>query len=107
MSNVHVEAVNDLKIADAMLASSPKDEKKNIAVVVSAMGGKPKTTDMLIDSAKHASEGNINDCQALLDKIREKHLTCLQDLLGSRHSEEYRKFESLIIQDLKDIEDLG
>jgi hypothetical protein len=45
----------------------------NMAVVVSAMGGKPKVTDMLLDLVSLAVEGKVDEYSALLNGIEQKH----------------------------------
>ena len=52
----------------------------NIAVVVSAMGGKPKVTDLLLDSVDAASNRNDSMVNDKLGFILEKHFNCLDAL---------------------------
>jgi len=56
-----------------------------ICVVVSAMGGKPKTTQLLLDAVKAAA--CARDFQPLLTSVRQKHQEALVDLF-------YRKVET-------------
>jgi aspartokinase/homoserine dehydrogenase 1 len=59
----------------------PKLSDKRIAMVVSAMGGKPKVTDLLLDSVHAAAEGKLEESHLKLSNIREKHHLCISDLL--------------------------
>eukprot|EP00392_Amoebophrya_sp_AT5.2_P002281 g2286.t1 len=49
-------------------------------VVVSAMGGSPKTTNLLLELVKRASRNE--DYREVLDQIERKHLDCLWELFG-------------------------
>lgn len=60
-------------------AESPKSVEASrgrpyLAVVVSAMGGKPKVTDMLLDLVTHAAKGRCEEYAALLSGIEKKHM---------------------------------
>ena len=59
----------------------PQIGKSKIAVVVSAMGGKPKVTDMLLDSVHAAANGNMDASGKLLQEIHRKHEVCVGELL--------------------------
>ena len=78
--------------------------KSRVAVVVSAMGGKPKVTDMLLDSVHAAAKGDDESSQTLLKNILLKHEVCVMDILkGSPNGKEIL---TKIASDLKDINDL-
>jgi aspartokinase/homoserine dehydrogenase 1 len=78
---------------------------QRLAVVVSAMGGKPKVTDLLLDLV-HAAASRKNDEIAVnMNLIREKHEVCILDILG-KSSEAAKSIMALIDSDLKDISDL-
>ena len=80
------------------------DDQKHLAVVVSAMGGKPKTTDMLLSSVQAAADRNEDGVNSLLDQILTKHSVCLEELdLDSDVSE---LLKSRILSDLSDIRDI-
>jgi aspartokinase/homoserine dehydrogenase 1 len=76
-----------------------------LAVVVSAMGGKPKVTDLLLDLVHSAAARKHDDIVASMDSIRAKHLECINDILGP-NSEPASRIMALIDADLKDISDL-
>ena len=59
-----------------------KCNKHRIAMVVSAMGGKPKVTDLLLDSVHAAASGNIEKSKEKLETIRRKHKACIDDLFS-------------------------
>ncbi len=83
----------------------PLTKKSRVAVVVSAMGGKPKITDLLLELV-HAAAVLNND--AIADKmalIRSKHQDCILELLPGA-PEVHRNIMQLIDSDLKDISDL-
>lgn len=75
-----------------------------VAVVVSAMGGKPKVTDMLLDSVHAASNGLFDVSQNLLQSILKKHEVCVSDVLKT--SSNGQQILDKISSDLKDINDL-
>jgi aspartokinase/homoserine dehydrogenase 1 len=75
----------------------------SIAAVVSAMGGKPKTTDLLLQTVALASERK--DVESTLQFITEKHETYLLDLFPDNKLECNRLLE-IIKQDLRDIEEV-
>lgn len=76
-----------------------------IAMVVSAMGGKPKVTDMLLNSVHSAAANDHDGCEQLLEAIHKKHVTCLQNILDDAPKEAYRIMDS-ITADLSNIRDL-
>lgn len=98
-------------VEDLLQGSSSSNSHSNaqqqqpirMAVVVSAMGGKPKTTDLLLNAVKLASQRQ--DVTPLLQRIADKHEVCLQDLFGSQGAEAMR-LSKIIQQDLHDIGDI-
>ena len=50
----------------------------NVAVVVSAMGGKPKVTDMLLDLVTLAAAGNTAEYTTRLSQIEQKHMEAIE-----------------------------
>ena len=52
-----------------------------VAVVVSAMGGQPKVTDLLISLLALAKQRRADECTAILATIRDKHHEVVQALL--------------------------
>lgn len=83
----------------------PEIGKSRIAVVVSAMGGKPKVTDMLLDSVHAAANGNMDASAKLLQEIHRKHEICVNDILKASPSVA-QTILNKIASDLKDINDL-
>lgn len=73
-----------------------------LAIVVSAMGGKPKTTDLLIKLTTHAAEDDWSSVESVLSGIRVKHTTCIQDLFG-QDSETSQRLIAVIERDLTEI----
>jgi hypothetical protein len=72
--------------AGSSTSASPEDvsldlhsgNTPRIAVVVSAMGGKPKVTDMLLDLVSLAAKGRVAEYTDLLDRIEIKHTNTIQ-----------------------------
>jgi len=83
----------------------PLLKQKRIAMVVSAMGGKPKVTDLLLDSVHEAASGCIDKSLEKLNAIREKHKICIFDLLSDFHDRGVDIINK-IDSDLRDIQDL-
>lgn len=77
------------------------DTHKNLAVVVSAMGGKPKVTDLLLDAVSFAALRDEAKTSETLDLIFEKHQNCVDAL--SIPSEELLKTIRNDINDIRDI----
>ncbi len=50
----------------------------SVAVVVSAMGGKPKVTDMLLDLVSLAAQGRTEEYSTRLDQIEKKHMDAIE-----------------------------
>lgn len=74
-----------------------------LAVVVSAMGGKPKVTDLLLRSVEAAAARNHKEVDSILQLVLEKHSTCLGDLFESKDSE---RLLTVVKDDLNDIKDI-
>lgn len=88
----------------------PRCDQNRVAMVVSAMGGKPKVTDLLLDSVRAAANDNMEEARNKLDNIRTKHQVCIEDLLNLNIDMDL-KVEAegvlaLIEKDLRDIMDL-
>jgi len=83
------------------VADIVKNVKGNCMVVVSAMGGKPKTTDLLLNAVAAAAQRNTEEVERLLQLVWEKHETCIGDLLGSDHA-----LLATIRSDLRNIRDI-
>lgn len=79
--------------------------KQRVAVVVSAIGGKPKVTDLLLDSVHAAAAGNHQQSELLLKSIHDKHRACISDIL-KESPEVCTSILHKITCDLKDIADL-
>lgn len=78
-----------------------------LAVVVSAMGGKPKTTDMLIDSTKAASRGDLAGAQELLVAIKKKHEEAIERMIPDEaHAAARAELVRVLNGDLDDIRHL-
>lgn len=70
------------KCADIIKPLLTTGPHSRVAVVVSAMGGKPKVTDLLLDSVHAAARGEeATMSQKLLNDILTKHKTCVNDIL--------------------------
>ena len=83
----------------------PLIKNQRVAVVVSAMGGKPKVTDLLLDSVHAAAAGRQDEIKSKLDNIHLKHQICVGEIL-SKAPAAAQKILSQIESDLKDISDL-
>lgn len=77
----------------------------NLAVVVSAMGGKPKTTDLLLSTVEAAAARDDAAVQTALTKVMDKHNSCLSVLFADVPSEKDRLME-IVRKDLEDIKDI-
>jgi bifunctional aspartokinase / homoserine dehydrogenase 1 len=81
-----------------------RGSQSSMAVVVSAMGGKPKVTDLLLSTVTMAAAGDhAGYCQVLQD-IRDKHTQAIADL-GLSWSQASAIVASLD-QDISDLKDL-
>lgn len=76
-----------------------------VAMVVSAIGGKPKVTDLLLELVHAAAGGRKEEMAATVAALRAKHLACAESLLAG--SEQRRKkVLDQIDADIADIQDL-
>jgi len=73
-----------------------------IAMVVSAMGGQPKVTDMLLDSVHASASVNEEKRDNLLVAILDKHSVAIKDLLPD-HPNEVERLIRIVQKDLEDI----
>lgn len=83
----------------------PMTRMQRVAVVVSAMGGKPKVTDLLLDMVHAAAAGRNDEISRNMDYIQTKHRECVRDMLRDVPSIQ-QSILSKIESDLKDISDL-
>jgi aspartokinase/homoserine dehydrogenase 1 len=121
---------NDDSDADAVAdanadtdADADGKEELYLAVVVSAMGGKPKTTDLLLQSVQAAAQRDQEEVDRLLQFILNKHATCLKGLFGDDHNininfntttttninnnnNDYEELFDIVRNDLNDIKDI-
>lgn len=87
------------KVSDIVTAL----DAPRIAVVVSAIGGKPKVTDLLISLLSLAKERKASECDAILDAIRAKHATVIRETLPDAIG---KPIEDAIDADLKRLSEL-
>lgn len=89
----------------------------NLAIVVSAMGGKPKTTDLLLDSVTAAASRDDEKVESCLKFIQDKHYKCLDTLFfnvvhanvttsSAETMEMVQSLKDIIAKDLNDIRDI-
>ena len=83
----------------------PKLKENRIGMVVSAMGGKPKVTDLLLNSVHAAADCKLAVSKALLEQIKTKHKECVDDILA-RSPDAANRIMSQIEKDITDIEDI-
>ncbi|KAI2501981.1 hypothetical protein MHU86_12464 [Fragilaria crotonensis] len=76
----------------------------NLAIVVSAMGGKPKTTDLLLSTVEAAAVRDSDQVDAAIATITAKHVTCLEQLFSDETTQ--ARLKQLILKDLEDIRDI-
>lgn len=74
-----------------------------LAVVVSAVGGKPKTTDLLLSTVEAASNRQNDKVDQDIQIILDKHYSCLETLF---HPEEATSLKAMIERDINDIRDI-
>merc|ERR1719232_1912241 len=72
----------------------------NLSIVVSAMGGKPKVTDILLKAVKEAA--SRKDFCVLLQQVEEKHIQCIQELKLNNT----QNLIQTIREDLEEIKDI-
>mmetsp|Transcript_24691 Transcript_24691/g.38789 ORF Transcript_24691/g.38789 Transcript_24691/m.38789 type:complete len:985 (+) Transcript_24691:25-2979(+) len=80
-------------------------DAKHLAVVLSAMGGKPKVTDLLLEAVRHASMREHDKVDKQLDIVLEKHSECLKFLFHQEYAEQERLIK-IIKGGLNDIRDI-
>jgi len=93
-----------LKVAH-IIEDQISNNAANLAVVVSAMGGKPKTTDLLLSTVSDAANREEASVQATIRQILDKHASCLELLFQEEPSEKERLVQ-VVQKDLRDIEDI-
>lgn len=75
-----------------------------MAVVVSAMGGKPKVTDMLLRSVSSAAAGDIEGSEAILSHIFMKHEKAIELLgLPGADGDRIKEFLKKNFSDIRDL----
>ncbi|KAL7577555.1 hypothetical protein ACA910_015085 [Epithemia clementina (nom. ined.)] len=79
------------------------DKPLSLAVVVSAIGGKPKTTDLLLESVTLAAERQ--DVESTLQQIIEKQQNCLDEMFAD-NMEEHDRLLKIIQKDVQNIADI-
>ena len=83
------------------------NNQTHLAVVVSAMGGKPKVTDLLLRSVEGAANRNENQVDEALNLVLEKHSKCLQELFGENgHQKDRDEMLETVQRDISDIRDI-
>ncbi|CAD7938685.1 unnamed protein product [Amoebophrya sp. A120] len=70
----------------------PANDPPRLCVVVSAMGGTPKTTNLLLELVKRASRNEAYS--EVLQQIEQKHLDCLWELFGTTSTNNSRRNKS-------------
>ena len=81
----------------------------HLAVVVSAMGGQPKVTDLLLQTVEYASERHATQVDAALELIVNKHDSTLRKLFPQHTSSgpsERDRLMNLIHNDIENIRDI-
>lgn len=79
------------------------EQSVNMAIVVSAMGGKPKVTDLLLGSVEAAASRDEVEVRRVLGLIYEKHSDCLNGLFDD---DERVRLSNIIAADIEDIKDI-
>ncbi|GAX13360.1 bifunctional aspartokinase / homoserine dehydrogenase 1 [Fistulifera solaris] len=90
---------------DVSLSSSLGNTDCHLAVVVSAMGGKPKVTDLLLDSVKHAAKRDQAPQEECITLVLRKHDECL-GILFQDEPETRDKLLGIVQQDLANVSDI-
>lgn len=83
----------------------PVAKVSRVAVVVSAMGGKPKVTDLLLDIVHAAAECREEEIRNKMQEVHDKHQQCVNSILH-QSPDVVDRIMQLIEKDLKDISDL-
>jgi aspartokinase len=78
----------------------------NIAVVLSAMGGSPKTTDLLLSTVSAAACRDDAAVQGAIQQILEKHSACLEALFAKDMPSERDRLLGILKKDMEDILDI-
>ena len=97
---------DQLGIHDESTNENDKKQELNLAVVVSAMGGKPKTTDLLLQSVEAAAKRDQEEVDKLLEFVRKKHATCLEELFAGSSDQDYQDLLQVVETDLNNIRDI-
>lgn len=84
------------------LLEHASDSNSRIAVVVSAMGGKPKTTDLLLQAVEAAAARDSSKVEEMLQLVREKHETCLKALFADN----FQRLLDVVTSDIDNIRDI-
>ncbi|CAM9469791.1 unnamed protein product [Discosporangium mesarthrocarpum] len=79
-------------------------EGGKMGVVVSAMGGKPKVTDMLLLSVSRAAAGDAEGYKEVLSSIHRKHTQTINEL--GLPTEDKKSIVSALNSDMADLKDL-
>jgi len=112
-SNWLVHKFGGTSVADAKCLENVKEiietnlmaSNRRIAVVVSAMGGKPKVTDMLLNTVKAAASRDDTQLNELLEAVRVKHMNALNEL-ESLCDDDRTTISKQIESDILDIKNL-
>lgn len=89
------------QVATIMETALENEGSSRMAIVVSAMGGKPKTTDLLLDAVQLAADRQ--DVTPILDQILAKHTQCCAELFSKTTAE---RLTTIVRNDLRDIADI-
>ncbi len=82
-----------------------RPQSTNFAVVVSAMGGNPKVTDLLLSAVQHASTREHDKMEEVLEVVLDKHKDCIITLFSDDCCEQERLL-NIIEGDLEEIRDI-
>ena len=77
----------------------------HLAVVVSAMGGKPKVTDLLLKTVNSAADRDMDAVEETLAVVLGKHEKCLRNLFTAGNGE-HERLVGVIHRDIEDIRDI-
>lgn len=83
----------------------PVARQQRLAIVVSAMGGKPKVTDLLLDLVHAAAAVRLDEIAEKTAQIQSKHQECVDSMLSAA-PEIAERIMNMINKDLRDISDL-
>ncbi|KAG8461629.1 hypothetical protein KFE25_001247 [Diacronema lutheri] len=97
------DAMRQVREIIAGIAAEQADDSP-LAIVVSAMGGKPKVTDLLIDTVGLAAAGQHDDAHAVLAQVRAKHEAAMAELFAEpAHAAERAALGADLAHDLDDV----